>query len=136
MHPLMPLGHLIKHLNITPLNVAYLGVSRNVESKNFTSKLIRVSGPSTYTIPYTQQHPWLCSLKTRGFRGFHRCGVTLLSGPPRRTILVSAAHCSFICKNKFGEILEMCCCRNHDEAGSCLNVSKTRMGVCSKAAKD
>ena len=26
------------------------------------------------------QHPWACSLRTRGFRGRHRCGVTLLSG--------------------------------------------------------
>merc|ERR1719367_2364764 len=25
-------------------------------------------------------HPWQCSLRTRGFRGRHRCGVTLLSG--------------------------------------------------------
>ena len=25
-------------------------------------------------------HPWACSLKTSGFRGRHKCGVTLLSG--------------------------------------------------------
>ena len=25
-------------------------------------------------------HPWACSLKTKGFRGRHKCGVTLLSG--------------------------------------------------------
>ena len=25
-------------------------------------------------------HPWACSLRRRGFRGRHRCGVTLLSG--------------------------------------------------------
>ena len=28
----------------------------------------------------TSLHPWACSLRTRGFRGRHRCGVTLLSG--------------------------------------------------------
>ena len=28
----------------------------------------------------SQHHPWACSLRTRGFRGRHRCGVTLLSG--------------------------------------------------------
>ena len=25
-------------------------------------------------------HPWACSLRRSGFRGRHRCGVTLLSG--------------------------------------------------------
>ena len=68
----------------------------------------RIVGPTTENTG-TQQYPWLCSLRTRGYRGRHRCGVTLLSGPPERTILVSAAHCNYICKNKFGETLEICC---------------------------
>jgi len=52
-------------------------------SKNETNKLI---GPSAYLVDIddtqvtSQHHPWACSLKTRGFRGRHRCGVTLLSG--------------------------------------------------------
>ena len=25
-------------------------------------------------------HPWACSIRRRGFRGRHRCGITLLSG--------------------------------------------------------
>merc|ERR1719223_1976247 len=29
----------------------------------------------------SQHHPWACSLRTRGYRGRHRCGVTLLWGP-------------------------------------------------------
>ena len=29
---------------------------------------------------FSQHHPWACSLRTRGYRGRHRCGVTLLSG--------------------------------------------------------
>ncbi|TRY79273.1 hypothetical protein TCAL_13358 [Tigriopus californicus] len=42
------------------------------------------------------QFPWLCSLKykfpaTNRFQ--HICGVTLISGPPDKTILVGAAHC-------------------------------------------
>ena len=28
----------------------------------------------------SQHHPWQCSLKFPGFRGRHKCGVTLLSG--------------------------------------------------------
>ena len=36
------------------------------------------------------EYPWLCSLK---YKGFHICGITLVSGPPHQTILVGAAHC-------------------------------------------
>ncbi len=41
------------------------------------------------------EYPWLCSLKIRGRSGSynHACGVTLISAPPRDTILVGAAHC-------------------------------------------
>jgi len=34
-------------------------------------------------VPIKNRHPWLCSLRTPGFRGTHRCSVTLLSGPPQ-----------------------------------------------------
>ena len=36
--------------------------------------LIGRSGTSRSTFP------WMCSLKEAGFRGRHKCGVTLLSG--------------------------------------------------------
>ena len=39
-----------------------------------------VSPVTLLPIEPTRHHPWLCSLRTRGFRGRHRCGVTLLSG--------------------------------------------------------
>jgi len=65
------------------------------------------------------QYPWTCSLKTRGFRGYHRCGVTLLSAPPQKTILVSAAHCNFICKASDGFPVETCCCRDVTDINSC-----------------
>ena len=28
----------------------------------------------------SRHHPWACSLRRAGFRGRHRCGVTMLSG--------------------------------------------------------
>ena len=38
------------------------------------------------------------------FRGYHKCGATLLSAPTpgalNPIILVSAAHCNFVCKVK------------------------------------
>ena len=41
----------------------------------------------TDRIRNSEHHPWACSLRTRGFRGRHRCGVTLLSGKqPKNTI--------------------------------------------------
>ena len=59
----------------------------------------------------------MCSLKEAGFSGRHKCGVTLLSGhfsifisfisirhfllsgpESREVVLVSAAHCNFVCK--------------------------------------
>ena len=45
----------------------------------------RLVGPSVFPVDInttitSQHHPWACSLRTRGFRGRHRCGVTLLSG--------------------------------------------------------
>ena len=72
--------------------------------------------PVNYVVP---RFPWLCSLKGPGFTGRHRCGVTLLSGSiicfcfclscplpeylfsgpaSPDVILVSAAHCNFVCK--------------------------------------
>ena len=73
-------------------------------------------------------HPWLCSLRTRGFRGRHRCGLTLLSGPTDQTaedpwVIVGAAHCNYICKDDVtGVPLETCCCRPMDNPGSCISV--------------
>ena len=46
-------------------------------------------------------HPWQCSMRLQGFRGRHKCGVTLLSGPTEKSpsdpfVLVGAAHCNYI----------------------------------------
>ena len=112
------------------------------------------------------RYPWMCSLKEAGFFGRHRCGVTLLSGqfPPwslvwaqyiqlyieqspgknsREVVMVSSAHCNFVCKVSLSWInsliyfrsyflqdsqtsrkLEICCCRNATEDSSCINVGK------------
>ena len=103
----------------------------------------------------SQHHPWACSLKTRGFRGRHRCGVTLLSGeisitislissivyivyilgptvdsPDDPYVLVGAAHCNHICKDRLtGHVLETCCCRPPSDPGSCAQVILVYFGV-------
>ena len=79
-------------------------------------------GSTTEVTSAVHRYPWMCSIRTYGYNGRHRCGATLLSGPPKKTVLVSAAHCNYICKNDFGEHLEMCCCRASSEPGSCRDV--------------
>ena len=73
-------------------------------------------------------HPWQCSLRTRGFRGRHRCGVTLLSGPTEESpadpfVLVGTAHCNYICKDGVtGDPLETCCCSPENSTSTCRDV--------------
>ena len=45
------------------------------------------------------RYPWICSLRDQD-RNFHYCSATLLSKPPKPTVLVTSAHCTFICKSE------------------------------------
>lgn len=88
----------------------------------------RLSGPLGFinlnSQKFTTGYPWMCSLRTTGFRGSHKCGVTLLSGPPKATILVGAAHCNYVCRNEEEELLEMCCCGDgSNQLSSCKSKS-------------
>jgi len=71
--------------------------------------------------------PWSCSLQTT--LGVHRCGVTLLSAPPSKTVLVGAAQCNSVCKDNLGAVKEMCCCRTADTPGSCATSTDTCSGT-------
>jgi len=105
--------------------------SESVQKDDIRKDQEKIFGSSTFPVdvtPDTKHHPWLCSLRTRGFRGRHRCGVTLLSGPTEDsndpTILVSAAHCNYICKEReTGNVYETCCCRPAESKASCRNTS-------------
>ena len=66
------------------------------------------------------RYPWLCSLRSVGEAPFHYCGVTLLSRPPGPTVLVSSAHCTYLCKSLEGNIVPNCCCPNVG-TGSCTD---------------
>ena len=50
------------------------------------------------------RYSWICSLRSLGQESSHICGVTLLSSPPGPTVLVTSAHCVYICKNEEGRI--------------------------------
>merc|ERR1711892_1483297 len=82
----------------------------------------RIVGSASQQINAPYNYPWMCSLKTKGFRGQHRCAVTLLSAPPRKTVMSSAAHCNYICKDG-ASIVEICCCRDVTETSSCRSKS-------------
>jgi hypothetical protein len=86
-----------------------------------TEEVVAFAGIIGAQVPTKNRHPWLCSLRTPGYRGVHRCGVTLLSGPPRPTIFVSAAHCNYLCKNGLDRVVEVCCCRDAQSEFSCTS---------------
>ena len=58
------------------------------------------------------RYPWICSLRTRGASPEHLCAVSLLSVPPQPTVIVGAAHCTYLCKEggPQGLRLPSCCC--------------------------
>ena len=58
------------------------------------------------------RYPWICSLRSKDINKTHQCGVTLLRRPPGPTVLVTAAHCTFLCKSNKTETVANCCCDN------------------------
>ena len=112
--------------NLSPL-IGGRSISASVPIKS--QRLAGNSVTNNYfdpTLNYTlNQYPWTCSLRTAGYRGRHVCGATLLSAPPSKTIIVSAAHCNYICKSSEGTVRETCCCRDPDNnIASCRTVRR------------
>ena len=111
---------------------------KKAKAKDRRKKGNRLVGASAQHTEVNLQlrYPWICSLKTRGFRwlskvknrltfilrGRHLCSLTLLSAPPRKTILVGPAHCNFLCKDDSLNVVEVCCCRSPELANSCKEV--------------
>ena len=58
------------------------------------------------------RYPWVCSLRRKGpsLSPEHLCAVTLLAVPPQPTIVVGAAHCTYLCKDKQENHRPSCCC--------------------------
>ena len=91
---------------------------RNVENTRLTPiEEIEVFGsPNNVISPeinfeHTRhRYSWICSLRTKGTDPEHLCAVTLLSVPPQPTVVVGAAHCTFLCKDPRGFPLDSCCC--------------------------
>ena len=60
------------------------------------------------------RYPWVCSLRSTGPRPAHRCAVNLLSIPPKPTVVVGAAHCTYLCKDGAREVPPCCCSDRSD----------------------
>lgn len=112
------------------LHDANLGVLVRQSQDTSTANDSRLTGATIFPVDIIDttnsgHHPWACSLKTSGFRGRHRCGVTLLSGPTESSpddpyVLVGTAHCNYICKDaNSGTVLETCCCRPQNNPSTC-----------------
>merc|ERR1712126_56566 len=76
------------------------------------------------------RYPWICSL--RGSTKEHLCAVTLLRRPPGPTVLVGAAHCTYLCKNKTEDVVNNCCCASGPE--NCAK-NTTRCGTDPKVSE-
>ena len=67
---------------------------------------------STLELEHTRhRYPWICSLRSRRSDKIHYCAATLLRRPPGPTVLVTAAHCTFLCKSG-ANVVDNCCCEN------------------------
>ena len=92
---------------LSPVSEARLNPALNVINVNEFSFKTELNYENT-----RHRYPWLCSLRTRqGAQSHHLCAVTLLSRPPAPTILVSAAHCTYLCSSN-GRTVPNCCCPN------------------------
>jgi len=60
------------------------------------------------------RYPWVCSLRSKGPSPEHRCAVNLLSIPPSPTVIVGAAHCTYLCKDGAREV-PACCCSEYTD---------------------
>ena len=58
-----------------------------------------------------ERYPWICSFQGRQDKS-HYCGATILSRPPGPLVIVTAAHCVFLCKSEAGDTVPNCCCEN------------------------
>merc|ERR1711892_289674 len=54
------------------------------------------------------RYSWICSLQSKGSSAEHLCAVNILS-VKRPTVIVGAAHCTFLCKAGSRQVSPCCC---------------------------
>ena len=58
------------------------------------------------------RYPWICSLRSKQQNKTHFCAATLLKRPPGPIVLITTAHCTYLCKSRDGNVRPNCCCEN------------------------
>ena len=58
------------------------------------------------------RYPWICSLRSKDVSKTHYCAATLLKRPPGPIVMVTTAHCTYLCKSEDGGVQPNCCCEN------------------------
>ena len=119
--------------DITPLTVIdcdlessgdFLGQDYSDPDDGVNSKTVNRLAPAQSVLQYPEftlrtklnyentrhRYPWVCSLRSIGAEPEHLCAVTLLSIPPQPTVVVGAAHCTYICKDIREIAIPVCCC--------------------------
>jgi hypothetical protein len=56
------------------------------------------------------RYSWVCSLRSKDSSRQHLCAVTLLSIPPKPTVVVGPVHCTYLCKKSERNSVPSCCC--------------------------
>ena len=90
---------------------------------NYKSEDIKLTTKLNFT--HTRgRYSWICSMRSTDLKHDHFCAVTLLSVPPKPTVIVGPAHCTYLCKDGKNRI-SSCCCRRggsddcSDNVGRC-----------------
>ena len=109
-------------IDFVPAPIVREGVNNKIRKSKINHRLTPIEsideqgGVTLARVPPLQhtkhRYPWICSLRSVSQESSHICGVTLLSRPPGPTVLVTSAHCSYICKSEEGRIVPNCCCPN------------------------
>ena len=98
-------------------------VSKSQKAKYELTKLNPIDWTglaNTISMPMFEQtrgrYPWICSMRLKSTNQ-HLCGTTILSRPPGPLVMVTAAHCVFLCKTEDGNTKPNCCCENVSDTG-------------------
>ena len=86
------------------------------------------------------RYPWICSLRTKDLNPEHLCAVNLLAIPPNPTVIVGAAHCTYICKDTETDsdgmrALPPCCCVASDQGQESCSFDAVKCGTAPRAVE-
>jgi len=82
------------------------------------------------------RYSWICSLQSTASSAEHLCAVNILSLPPSTTVIVGAAHCTFLCKAKSRQVSPCCCSSGPGNCAANKTLCGDKPGVVEMRAED